>query len=328
MNNKKKAAKMLCIFSAILSAGVPSYAKDIKVNYSHEEEAVFGEMRYVAQISESEFYYEDYWGEYAPYSSNECGTACISMALSYLGIDKTPKELGDYWIQRGYTEGEPFSTVFTDVPGATGGHSYDFFKAFDRYENEEGVSPVIIYFTKEINPYQTGNRHFVLVTDCLGDGKYSAVDPASPDRLTVKIEKNEEDSFLVSLTAKNGEELSGTVTEYQLCSAQYYIDADSKKKTALPEDNTVKTEDTKISEKETEHNLKEEVNAAFYSDSAENEKGTSDIKSADDEKGTSDREEKAINTASKSFEAGLKDKTPYSTAAKIITEAIRIAAAE
>lgn len=315
MNNKKRVAKWLCIFIAVLSAGIPSYAKDIKVNYSYEEEAVFGEMRYVAQISKNEFYYDDYWGEYAPYSSNECGTACISMALSYLGIDETPKELGDYWIQRGYTRGVPFSTVFSDVPRADGGHSYNFFEAYERYENEEGVSPVIIYLSRTLNPYQSGNRHFVLVTDCLGDGIYSAVDPASSDRLTVKIVKDENDTLLVSLTAKNGTELSGEMTEYELCSAQYYIDVTVNGQYAYIDNKPAETESELVNEA---------TPAALSENSAGKQKVTEKVNTAEE---VSDKEE-ISETVLESGGNGLRDKTPYSTAAKKIAEAIRLAVAE
>lgn len=319
MRKKQTAAGIICIISFLVNGILPSLAKDIKVNYSQEEDTVPGEVRYVSQIGGNEFYYEDYWGEYAPYSSGECGTACISMALSYLGIDKTPKELGDYWILKGYTEGVPFSTVFGDVPEATGGHSYDFFTAYERYENEEGFSPVIIYFTKELNPYQSGNRHFVLVTDFLGDGKYSAVDPASSERLTVKIVKDEDGELSVSLKAKSGEELSGKMTQYQLSSAQYYIETDGKESDA-PEDNkSVKTEEKPLID------LKKEAEKRTEN---EEEKTIASRERKNSEKDLSPKAEPTISVASESFTDRIYDKTPYSAAAKKITAAIMIALAE
>lgn len=311
MRKKQTAAGIICVISFLVNGIFPSLGKDIKVNYSQEEDTAPGEVRYVSQIDGNEFYYEDYWGEYAPYSSGECGTACISMALSYLGIDKTPKELGDYWILQGYTEGVPFSTVFGDVPEATGGHSYDFFTAYERYENEEGVSPVIIYLTKELNPYRSGNRHFVLVTDFLGDGKYSAVDPASSERLTVKIVKDEDGELSVSLEAKNGEELSGKMTQYQLSSAQYYIESDAEEgnKSDKPEEKPLKREAEKRAENE-------------------DDKTNSSIERINDKKDLSPKAEVTISVASESFKDRINDKTPYSAAAKKITAAIRVALAE
>lgn len=206
------------------------------VNYSYGEEVTPGEIRYIAQIKTDGCYYEQYWGKYLDYSSSECGTACISMALSYLGVDETPEELGDYWIEQGYTAGTPFSTVFYDVPIAEGGHSCDFFTAYEKYES--GVaSPVIIYFTRELNPYMTGNRHFVMIIGKTEDGKYIAVDPAKSEERTVSIKKNEDGTLFVETLSKEGKLISGTETEAELCSAQYTVseNALSKKPAPVPE---------------------------------------------------------------------------------------------
>lgn len=110
--------------------------------------------------------------------------------------------------------------MFNDVPGAEGGHTFDFEAAYERYENG-GYSPVIIYFTRELNPYQTGNRHFVMVVDKTGDNEYIAIDPASDDIRTVTVEKTENGTLVVGTEAKDGTFLSGEMTETELCSAQY-----------------------------------------------------------------------------------------------------------
>ncbi len=222
----KNRAKRIAAFLASLLIFTASYAKDVIINYTCEEYAKRGEVRYVAQIKSDEHYFTEYWGRYADYSSRECGTACISMALSYLGINKTPEELGDYWISAGYTDGVPFSTVFGDVPEATGGHSFNFEKAYENYENG-WASPVIIYFTEKLNPYKSGNRHFVMIVDKIGENEYKAVDPAGDVKL-VGIRKTDNGSFAISVTAKDGELLSGTMTEEQLCSAQYFLPGGEK----------------------------------------------------------------------------------------------------
>lgn len=245
----RSAAKRFAAFLASLLIFTASYAKDVTVNYNLEECVRQGEVRYVAQIKSDEHYFTEYWGRYADYSSHECGTACISMALSYLGIDKTPEELGDYWISSGYTEGVPFSTVFGDVPGAVGGHSFDFEKAYENYENGS-ASPVIIYFTARLNPYKSGNRHFVMIVDKIGENEYKAVDPAGDTKL-VGIRKTDDGSLAVSVTAKDGELLSGTMTEEQLCSAQYFlpdgekISDNTERETAGAAEETEKTEEIK-----------------------------------------------------------------------------------
>lgn len=191
-----------------------------RVSYEYSSSAVYGEVRYVAQIKTDEYYYDGYWGKFKDYSSNECGTACISMALSYLGIECTPEELGDYWIMKGYTQGTPFSTVFYDVPYASGGHTYDFFAAFERYKKGE-ASPVIIYFTRKNNPYMSGNRHFVMLTEKVGEDEYIAVDPASSKERRVTVRKNDDGTLTVGTLSKQGTFITDTETEAELCSAQY-----------------------------------------------------------------------------------------------------------
>lgn len=292
------------ISALIIALGLllsPVSAKDISVNYRLSDYAESGIVRYVSQIPKNEYYYEEYWGKYASYSSHECGTACISMALSYLGIDETPEELGDYWIEQGYTEGEPFSTVFYDVPGASGGHSFDFEAAYSRYE-EGGYSPVIIYFTRELNPYRSGNRHFVMVVDKTGENEYIAIDPASDDIRTVTIEKNESGSLTVGTEAKDGTFLSGEMTEEELCSAQY----------RLSDTPYVKSEAKK--EEPTEE-IKEEKEAE-----AEAVKPAEPAKEKKEPETVTAKEEKAAYD-------GV-SKKPYNRAARLLTAAIKKSIAE
>lgn len=274
----------------------PVSAKDISVNYNFSDSAEQGRVRYISQIEKNDYYYEEYWGKYASYSSHECGTACISMALSYLGVTETPEELGDYWLEKGYTQGVPFSTVFNDVPGAEGGHTFDFEAAYERYENG-GYSPVIIYFTRELNPYQTGNRHFVMVVDKTGDNEYIAIDPASDDIRTVTVEKTENGTLVVGTEAKDGTFLSGEMTETELCSAQY-------KATGAP-----------VVKKETKTEVKQEVK--------QDEKPEEKI--APPEPVTVMAEQK---TQTKEKPAEAVSKKPYNRAASLLTAAIKKSLAE
>lgn len=216
---KRNMARILVLI--FLTAALPSFARTSAVEYEYTDEAESGIVRYVAQMPAAEYYHQSYWGKYAAYSKGECGTACISMALSAIGIGATPEELGDYWISRGYTAGVPFSTMFSDVPGATGGHTYDFISAWEAYEAGE-ASPVIIDLTAELNPYRTGNRHFLLLIGNDGD-TFTAVDPADDTPTTLVIRK-EDDGYRLTLKAANGDTLSATETEEQLCSAQYRAD--------------------------------------------------------------------------------------------------------
>lgn len=68
-----------------------------KVEYSYSAGVTTGTIRYIQQMPSGSYFYSAYWpsstfGGYAG-SSSECGTASMSMALSYIGINKTPKEI-------------------------------------------------------------------------------------------------------------------------------------------------------------------------------------------------------------------------------------------
>ncbi len=218
---KKRISALLVLFCFIFSfcsfANTPVYP-----DYTYSENVTPGTIRYVSQIRSSDVFYPEYWGRFAGYAYNECGTASISMALSAIGIDKTPEDLGNYWISKGYTWGVPFSTVLSDVPLAEGGETYNFEMAFNRYMEGNGAySPVIIYFTAATNPNRTGNRHFVVVNEKNEDGSYNAVNPSDKSTLNLRIDKTQGGSLFVKVFGKKGT-TQGYITEFDFRSAQYY----------------------------------------------------------------------------------------------------------
>lgn len=252
---KKRISALLILFCIIFS--FCSFAS-VSVDYTYSESVTSGTIRYVSQISTSDVFYPDYWGKFAGYAHNECGTASISMALSAIGIDKTPEDLGNYWISKGYTWGVPFSTVLSDVPQAQGGETYDFEMAFKRYIDGGGAySPVIIYFTAATNPNRTGNRHFVVVTEKNEDGSYNAVNPSDKDMLNLRIDKNSYGTLSLKVFGKKGT-TQGDVTEYEFRSAQYYnpnfvapetkpeIKEDTATNEETPKEETLKEETKKV----------------------------------------------------------------------------------
>lgn len=56
----------------------------------YEDWAGKGQIRYVSQLKEPEV---NGWGEFAWRAGGECTTACISMAMSYLGVDASPEDI-------------------------------------------------------------------------------------------------------------------------------------------------------------------------------------------------------------------------------------------
>ncbi len=216
--------RLLCLITAfILIFSISSLAKGpVPVDYNYSETVTPGVVRYVSQIRSSSTFQQNYWGKFSPWAHNECGTASVSMALSAIGINKTPLDLGNYWISKGYTWGVPFSTVLNDVPEATGGETYDFFGSFNRYiEGDGSYSPVIIYFTAQTNPNRTGNRHFVVVTEKAEDGSFNAVNPSNNNMLNLRIEKTSGGSLYVTVYGPKGT-TSGYISEYDFRSAQYH----------------------------------------------------------------------------------------------------------
>ncbi len=216
--------RLFCLISAfiLIFTAYSSAIEPLTVDYNYSAEVTPGVIRYVSQIRSSSTYQQDYWGRFSPWAHNECGTASVSMALSAIGINKTPLDLGNYWISKGYTWGVPFSTVLNDVPLASGGETYDFFGAFNRYiEGDGSYSPVIIYFTAATNPNRTGNRHFVVVFEQKEDGSFNAVNPSNNNLLNLRIEKTSGGSLYVTVYGHKGT-TSGYISEYDFRSAQYY----------------------------------------------------------------------------------------------------------
>lgn len=181
----KHFKRVLCLLLAacLLTAGAQaattlSASPYPKIECAQTDATPVGTIRYVSQVSAAGYgYYSDYWGRFASYSGSECFTACISMALSYLGIDATPLALGNYWLSQGYTAGTPFSTTEEDVDafGATE-EELPLAEAMARYRSGNGrYSPPIIHLTS-----YSARGHYVMVVGQVTDSEYIVLDPAAP----------------------------------------------------------------------------------------------------------------------------------------------------
>ena len=180
------------------------------VEYNYSARAQAGTIRFVQQLSFSPYFYEAYWGQYASYAGHECLTACISMALSYVGVSATPAELGDYWNMKGYTGGVPFSTVQWDTQGFGGSYkkASSLDNAMANYLNGNGTySPAVIH----LNTY-SANGHWVLVAGKVNANTYLIVDPANDRPWTLTLTNGEVHY------QRNGDDRSEQLTEV----FQYY----------------------------------------------------------------------------------------------------------
>ena len=155
---KKRIISLLLVL-VLLAALVPQLAANASavqkltaapyapVEYNYSANVQAGTIRYVSQLSWSPYFYKAYWAPYEDYAGHECLTACVSMALSYVGVSATPAELGDYWTMKGYTGGVPFRTIQWDTQGFGGSYvktSLDH--AMANYLNGNGAySPAVIH---------------------------------------------------------------------------------------------------------------------------------------------------------------------------------------
>lgn len=131
-----------------------------------------GTVRYVHQLGDVE---ENGWGVYAWKAGMECTTACISMAVSYLGIDASPEDILNYSSQTvlastyGIEEisASPLTAVRLPVEDA-----YSVFEEmFSLYSEDECCSPVLIYLSGN------GHYHALLVIGRAGEHEYLVADP-------------------------------------------------------------------------------------------------------------------------------------------------------
>mgnify|MGYP002469959953 CR=1 FL=1 len=169
------AGLLPCLTVGAAAADRVDAAPYASVEYAKNADVKTGTVRYVCQVpAYTDLFCPEYWGSYTNYANHECFTACISMALSYLGLDATPGALGDYWLSRGHY-GAPFATTPDDV--AFSGATYSkvsLAEAIARYVGGEGsYSPPIIH----LNGY-SANGHYVMIIGQDSATEYRVLDPA------------------------------------------------------------------------------------------------------------------------------------------------------
>lgn len=149
----------------------PPYAQ---IEYDYSAEVQCGTIRFVNQIVSGPLFRADYWQEwewkrisgiyYGP--GSECGTACMSMALSYVGVNKTPNDILDYG--GGYTYFKDWGdAAVCKLPVS------DFYAAMENYINGNGrYSPPVIHL-----PNYSNRGHYVVVIGKIDEETYEILDP-------------------------------------------------------------------------------------------------------------------------------------------------------
>lgn len=167
----------------------------------YSEEVTAGEVRYVSQLNDVE---NNGWGKYSWRAGMECTTACISMALSYLGVDASPEAILDYSIKTVLASSYGIESVKPSAQTASFLEKEESFPRFqaliDRYQNGEGnISPVLLYLA--------GNGHnHALVIIGQEEDEYLAADPTPAGIHRIRIAEDgtistAEEEYLLRYTA-------------------------------------------------------------------------------------------------------------------------------
>ena len=147
-----------------------AYSPYPMVEYGYSPTVTVGTIRYISQVSSDGYFYSAYWpasnfGYYVG-PQVECGTASMSMALSYVGENRTPDD-----ILTPNNGGTRFTTW--------GNASYlsvsasNLSSAVDRYINGNGkYSPPVIHI-----PGYSSAGHYVVVAGRISSNQYWILDP-------------------------------------------------------------------------------------------------------------------------------------------------------
>lgn len=183
------------------------------IEYSYNPKVTVGTVRYISQMTSSKYFNSGYWGRWDGNTSircangswyggpdQECFTSCISMSLSYIGVNKTPADILEF--------GGGVTIVNTEWGGAAYSNP-SFAAAVDNFINGNGTySPPIIH----LNNYSYAG-HYVIVIGKSSDNVYRVLDPARDTVWDLTI-----NGSTATYTNENGSTRRDTVTSAH----QYY----------------------------------------------------------------------------------------------------------
>lgn len=142
------------------------YSPYPSIEYGYTTNVKSGTIRYISQMRGLSYYYSAYWGNWESYARGECGTASVSMALSYIGVNYTPKAVLDVSYYSDYTR---------SYPNATSTNKIDFYQAYSNYANGNGkYSPPLIH----LDNYCSAG-HYIIVIAKISSNVYLVADPSN-----------------------------------------------------------------------------------------------------------------------------------------------------
>ena len=237
----KRAMSLLLVAVLVVSA-IPTlsiattaaFNRSTDIIYSQTSSVTVGKIRYVAQQNSSgadfsDYFYPGYW--YNGNAKQGCFVASTSMALSYMGVNMTPKVMYEKGLISNYTSswnnlaasttvaskassysGISVSSIYTGTV-VTSFSTLD--TAINNFQNGNGMYSPPIVWTKGSN----GGTHYFLVTKKISSNLYEMVDPISEDNKQVNLV-----SYATNIVYGNGGTAKGQLSDV----IQY------KRNTALP----------------------------------------------------------------------------------------------
>jgi len=172
------ALALLCSLLPAVAAPVRAseqlaYTPYANVEYGYTDQVEVGTIRYICQSTGRKYFNWNYWpaSSFGGYASpgSECGTACISMALSYVGINKTPKEILNAHNGYTYFDGWGADYLLTNIS-----------EGMDNYISGNGkYSPVILHLNYGQSIESNDRGHFVMIVGQVSDNVWQIMDPAT-----------------------------------------------------------------------------------------------------------------------------------------------------
>ena len=156
---------------------------DPNVTLSTANEIQDGQIRYITQKASNPYYNQSgHWGSYK--AINYCWAACISMSLSYLGIDQLPKDILKKSTNDGKSPKINRGAIYQDEGSLE--------EMVERYVNGNGAysPPIITWVNKDCYKTSTG-QHVLMIIGKKTDNVYLVTDP---------LEKSEKKNFIREIT--------------------------------------------------------------------------------------------------------------------------------
>lgn len=206
------------------------FLKPVPFVSEYSEGVEKGNVRYVSQLNDVE---NNGWGKYSWKAGMECTTACISMALSYLGIDAGPEEILDYSSRTVIRSCYGIDDIEISPLSASALQAEDGYKVLkemmDVYMNDRNHiwSPVVLYISGN------GHNHALLVIG-KDNGDYLVLDPTPADIHRIQINESgeittlEEDYLIRYTNDGNSPAYINTLGQWELITDAIDSEGDSK----------------------------------------------------------------------------------------------------